>query len=271
MILRRAHVLLVALVPLILCGFCGIHVATAASLTDIAQLQASFLNIDTLSTPGTDPATAAASKTVTVGPFTESASASGSATFGTVKGLASASASHNGPCGGPCDQVTARSQGAFTDTLSIIGGGGLSFVAATGTSSGTGTAELVLTLISLTSATGGQCEAFNSGSCTTPLAQIKSGPNTLSLQEDFIVTATANLGSGGGSVLATSDFSHSGILSTIHGFDINGNELTDLTVTSESGFDYPTGPLNATPEPATLVLCGTTLAAGLGWTGRRRR
>jgi hypothetical protein len=90
------------------------------------------------------------------------------------------------------------------------------------------------------------------------------------LQEDLIVTAIANLGSGGGTASSTSDFSHSGILSTIHGFDVNGNELTDFTVMSDSGFDYPTGPLGETPEPATVLLAGTSMA-GLGLVRRWKR
>jgi hypothetical protein len=66
------------------------------------------------------------------------------------------------------------------------------------------------------------------------------------------------------------DFRDTGVLSTIHAFDINGNELTDFTVTAESGFDYPTGPLGATPEPGTLLLFGSTMT-GLGLAARWRR
>ncbi len=68
----------------------------------------------------------------------------------------------------------------------------------------------------------------------------------------------------------SSDFTDTAFISTIHAFDINGNELTDFTVTSESGFDYPTGPLNATPEPNTLLLWATAMA-GLGPAARWRR
>jgi len=275
MILRRARVLLVAFAFVaLLLNVRGNNFVSAASLGASAQLQLSGINQNVMSTPGTDPAVAAASQTFTGGQFFEAASASGSATFGTLTGVASATAVAPDSCsGGPgfCGNVLGRSGASFTDFLTITGGtGGLAFVAATGTSTGTGTAELVLNLFDITSATGGQCVAFNAGSCTTPLAHISPGTNTLSLNEQLIVDALARLASGG-SVTVTSDFSHTGLLSTIHGFDVNGNELTDFTVTSESGFDYPTGPLNATPEPATLVLCGTTLAAGLGWTGRRRR
>jgi len=275
MILRRVRVLLVAFAFVALpLNVRGNNFAGAASLTDVAQLQLSGTQVITTSTPGTDPAVAAASQTLTAGQFFEAATASGSATFGTLTGVASATAVAPDSCSGvlgACGNVLARSSGAFTDVLLVTGGtGGLAFVAATGTSTGTGTAELILNLSDVTTATGGQCIAFNSGSCTTPLAHISSGTNALSLSEQLTVDALARLASGG-SVTVTSDFSHTGLLSTIHGFDVNGNELTDFTVTSESGFDYPTGPLNATPEPATLVLCGTTLAAGLGWTGRRRR
>jgi hypothetical protein len=51
---------------------------------------------------------------------------------------------------------------------------------------------------------------------------------------------------------ALSDFSDTAILKSVQALDNNGNVLSGVTITSESGFDY--GSLGSVPEPPTVLL-----------------
>jgi len=68
--------------------------------------------------------------------------------------------------------------------------------------------------------------------------------------------------------IAAGDFLHTGKLIAVKLFDSFGNEITDASLLSESGFDYLN--VSAVPEPSTYAL----MLAGIGLVGlaaRRRK
>jgi hypothetical protein len=72
---------------------------------------------------------------------------------------------------------------------------------------------------------------------------------------------------------ATADFFNTAKFVGIDFFDVNGNNINDETSYSFSdGLQVPTGiPVTTTPEPGSMALMATGLAAAAGWRRRRRR
>jgi hypothetical protein len=110
--------------------------------------------------------------------------------------------------------------------------------------------------------------------CTTPRVPISNGSSLgfAVLLEASIAAFYTGL-SGTGSSTITADYSHTGRVAGIEVFDANGNLLTNVTVTSGSGFAYPIGfPPAAIPEPGSLLLFASGFAglAGVSWRRRRK-
>jgi PEP-CTERM motif len=272
--LRRTHTWRRNTLRLVICGFVSATLvviaqrAEASSLTAATQVDFSGMRLTQEIVNTGNPATSDK-----IGPFLSNSfvdvggEAFASATYGTLKAFDTIDVSVDVTppatisVGGAVD-----SSALFFDSFTVNGPSFVSVSASLlGGIDGTGDATLSIQLRNLLIGTF-ECVIHEVGSCTTPMVPAGSMQLTANLGVRAIIPGGFY---GAGEYISTAAYQHTGLITTIHGFDAAGDELNTFTVTADSGFAYPTGPLATVPEPATILLMGMGGTAVLGW--RRRR